>query len=290
MFILMGRYSLKIFSRNKLGLLVGPQSEGLFARVRHDDPNEPFRSVSLQMTNETRPHRPDYDGDGPRWPRTDDKVTVPLSTAWQEYMREIMGAFVYDEKFNIRQYGFMDTGDHKLQALSCGGNLVKVKNIIGNWAYIEHQWHEDGPNRKYTYLRYPWLNTMQVLVGMRVDKSFYYICDKRRGTLWFPIISHKGIPLAQPLEQLEFFPQLPLFTEWHGEAIVVTDYSFYGTDVYGLVNSRWRILEQMQISGHGSVLLDRVIHVNPKDWIGTAGVPNIGWRENDTRAGTGVLF
>jgi len=70
----------------------------------------------------------------------------------------------------------------------------------------------------------------------------------------------------------------------------VTDYSFYGTDVYGLVNSRWRILEQMQISGHGSVLLDRVIHVNPKDWIGTAGVPNIGWRENDTRTGTGVLF
>ena len=241
------------------------------------------------MTNETYPHRPDYDGTGPKVPRDDDKVTVPLNTTWQNYMRKIMGN-VYDKNFIVHEYGFMDTGAHKLQALSCGGNLVKVIDIRGNWAYIEHQWHEDGPNPEYTFLRYPWLNTMQVLSVTGKDQPLYYICDKLRGTLWFPILSQKGIPLAQPLSQLEFFPTLPLFTEWHGEAIVVTEYSFYGTDVYGLVDNQWRILEQMQISGHGSVLLDRVILINPNDWIGTAGVPNIGWRENDPRKGTGVLF
>ena len=270
--------------------MVGPQSEGLFARVRHETVYRAPPS-GIRMTNETYPFRPDWDADGPKNPRTDNKMTVPLNTAWQNYMREIMGE-VYDRRFTRKGYGFMDTGEHKLQALSCGGNLVKVIGVNGNWAYIAHQWHEDGPNPEYTFLRYPWLNTMQCLSGF--IKDLFYRCDGLRGTLWFPILSHSvagiKVPLTQPLSQLEFFPELPLFTEWHGEAIVVTEYSFYGTDVYGLVNNQWRVLEQMQISGRGSVLLDRVIHVNPNDWIGTAGVPNCGWREFDSRTGTGVLF
>ena len=287
------RCQLKIFSRDKQGQLIGPQTEGVFARVRHEYPSR-APSVGLKMTNETYPHRPDWDGDGPRNPRDDDKMTVLLNSAWINYMREIMGQYVYDREFNVHEYGFMDTGLHKLQALSCGGNLVKVTGLNGIWAYIAHQRFEDGPNREYTFLRYPWLNTMQVLSGVGQDKPIYYICDKGRGTVWFPIISKSvngvHVQLAQPREQLEYFPTLPFDTKWHGEPITVTKYSFYGTDVYGLVNGQWRILEQMNISGHGSVLLDRVIHVTPETWIQTPGVPNIGWREFDQRTGTGVLF
>ena len=243
--------------------------------------------TDLRMTNETYPFWPDY-GNGPRM---GDKVSVRLNTAWKNYMRKIMGD-VYDRRFTVSGYGFMDGNIeediHKLQAISCGGNLVKVTGLYGKYAYVAHQWFEDGPNPEYTFLRYPWLNTMQMLSGD--IRGIFYRNAPNTGTIWFPILSHRGIKLSILREQLEYFPALPFETEWHGEPITVTDYSFYGHDVYGLVNGQWRILEHMNISGHGSVLLDRVIHVTPSTWIQTPGVSNVGWREGDTRTGTGVLF
>lgn len=258
---------LKIFNLLNNGEVIGPKSAGKFARIRHEaEPRKP-------MTNETYPFWPVYDDK----PRSGDKVTVALSSAWINYLIAIMGEEMYGI-FSTPGYGFMDTGAGKLQAIGCGGNTVLVNKIAGNFAWIDYQRHEDGPQYRYSYLRYPWLNTMQVLSGSSANAPIFYINDKKRGTVWFPIVSKNNVDLAMPLSQLEFFPELPHVAVYYdGREIVIADYCFYGPNVWGLVDGNWLILEKMQVTGNGSALLDRIVYVEP--WIGTVGVPVSGWRK-----------
>lgn len=264
----------KSFDTLSEGLVVGPVFEGCPARIRHDISSR-TENIPLQMTNETFPLRPvNNDVVDSR-----SKITFKLSDrqAWVERFRKTMGDFVFGQ-FATPGYGWMDTNydtnEYKFNLIQCGGNLVNVATIFGGYAFVETQDFYRQPNYNLTYNQAPHLNIKQVLVGRSAKQKIFWITDKKRGDVTFPAVS--SLQAAIPVEQLEFFPKLPWVTWLSGEVLPVriTAFCFVGSNTYGQIEDKWRLIEEMQITGNGSYL-DRQVYV--ENWIDTCPPPVIGW-------------
>jgi len=256
------------------GLVVGSEFEGRPARIRHDAVSR-TEKIKLQMTNEILPYRPVQD----EKVNSHSKITFNLSdrSEWVERFREMMGEYMLG-KFAEPGYGWMDTNhdiyEYKFSLLQCGGNLVNVAAIKNGYAYVETQDFYRSPNRNLTYRFAPHMTIKQVLVGSSAKQDYFLITDKKRGDLTFPAVS--PIQAAIPVEQLEFFPELPWATNLIKDSapVVITAYWFVGSNTYGLIENKWHILDEMPITGNGSHL-DRKVYV--KNWIETCPPPVIGW-------------
>lgn len=258
------------------GFVVGLEFEGRPARVRHDKfSRTESENIKLQMTNEVFPCRPVQD----EKVNSHSKITFKLSERreWVDRFREMMGEYMLG-KFAEHGFGWMDTNhdiyEYKFSLLQCGGNLVNVVAIENGYAYVETQDFSQTPDRNLTYRQAPHLTIKQVLVGSSAKQKKYWITDKKRGDITFPSVS--PVQAAIQMEQLEFFPKLPWATRFIGEPIpvLITAYWFVGSNTYGLVENKWHLLEEMQITGNGSHL-DRKVYV--KNWIETCPPPVIGW-------------
>jgi hypothetical protein len=181
-------------------------------------------------------------------------------------------------KFSKHGFGWMDTNhdtyEYKFSLIQCGGNLVNVAAIEDGYAYVETQDFYRPPNIKLTYRNAPHLTIKQVLVGTSAKQKIFWITDKKRGDLTFPAVS--PVQAAIPIDQLEFFPELPWTTKINGESVkvTITAYWFVGSNTFGLIDSKWYLLEEMQITGNGSHL-DRQVYV--EKWMETCPPPVIGW-------------
>lgn len=256
------------------GFVVGPQFDGRPARIRHDETSR-TEDLPLKMTNETFPLRPVADG----FVDSRSKITFKLADRpnWVERFHKMMGDFVFGQ-FASPGYGWMDTNhdgfQYKFSLIQCGGNLVNVTSLENGYAFVQTQDFNRTPEPNLTYRNAPHLNIKQVLVGRSVQHKIYWITDKKRGDVIFPAVS--PVQAAIPIEQLEFFPKLPWVTWLDGEVIPVKifAYRFVGSNTFGLIRNRWRLLEEMQITGNGS-FLDRKVYV--EGWIETCPPPVIGW-------------
>lgn len=153
-------------------------------------------------------------------------------------------------------------------------NLVNITSVESEYAFVQTQDFYQTPDPNLTFRHAPHLNIKQVLVGRSVQHKLYWITDRKRGDVTFPAVS--PVKTAIPIEQLEFFPRLPWVTWLSGEVIPVkiSAYRFVGSNTFGLVKNRWRLLEEMQITGNGS-FTDRKVYV--ENWIETCPPPVIGW-------------
>lgn len=262
------------YSIRPKGFLVNTLFNGCPARIRHDETSR-TENLPLKMTNETFPLRPVANGVVD--PRS--KITFKLADrlVWVERFREMMGDFVFGQ-FATPGYGWMDTNhqefEYKFNLIQCGGNLVNVTSVENGYAFVQTQDFYQTPDPDLTYRNAPHLIIKQVLVGRSAKQKIYWITDKKRGDVTFPSVS--PVQAAIPVNQLEFFPKLPFVTWLAGDVIParITAYRFVGSDTFGLVKGRWRLLEEMQINGNGSHL-DRKVYVD--NWMETCPPPVIGW-------------
>jgi len=269
--------NVKEFNTISEGLVVDRKFEGRLARVRHDTVAR-TEGISLQMTNEVFPCRPVQDGKV----NPHSKIITKLANRaeWVDRFREMMGKFVLGQ-FATHGYGWMDTNhdiyEYKFGLIQCGGNLVNVTAVDSGYAYLQTQDFYQYPDRTLTYKHAPHLVIKQVLVGNSATQKIFWITDKKRGDVIFPAVS--PVQAALPVEQLEFFPELPWATWLDGKhlPVVIKAYRFLGSDTYGLIDNTWCLLEEMQITGNGSHL-DRRVYV--ENWIETCPPPVIGWTRN----------
>lgn len=259
------------------GLVVGLEFEGRPARIRHDAVSRTeIEKIKPQMTNEMFPYRSVRDDKV----QSHSKITFKLANrkGWVDRFREMMGEFLLG-KFATPAFGWMDTNydthEYKFSLIQCGGNLVNVAALDGRYAYVETQDFYRTPDRNMTYRHAPHLTIKQVLVGRSAKQKNFWCADKKRGDITFPAVS--PVQAAIPIEQLEFFPELPWATRLiSGEPlpVVITAYWFVGSNTYGLIDNMWQLLEEMPVTGNGSHL-DRQVYV--ENWIETCPPPVIGW-------------
>lgn len=256
------------------GWLVNQVFAGRPARIRHDvEPRTESEDSSLSMTNEMFPYRPVKDGEVD----SRSKITFKLARkqAWVDSFRESLGKKVFGQ-FATPGFGWMDTNhdteEYKFSLIQCGGNLVNVVAVEGEWALVETQAFERGPDPILTYKKAPHLNIKQVLVGSSAQQKIFWICDKKRGDVIFPAVS--PVQAAIPVNQLEFFPSLPFETRLSGKPVVIEAYRFTSSDTYAQVGGDWFLIEEMPVTGDGSHL-DR--KVNVEGWLKTCPPPIIGW-------------
>ena len=175
----------------------------------------------------------------------------------------------------FREPGFssMDTNDgtnETLTVLQFGGGLGRVKAIQGTHAILEHQDFYSTPDPTVNAWNHPDTVTTHGLVGHSADRD-YWKRHPLHGHLEHPFVSNRET--AVPLNALEFFPELPHLGTLHGQPVLIEAYGFTGPRVFGLIDSAWKLLEEMLIVHHlpgwpraGSEA-DRRIYVKP--WIGT---------------------
>ena len=266
--------NLNAYSSIVEGLVIASIFEGRPARVRHDIVSR-TEDLNLKMTNEMFPYRPEENGSVSKF----SKITFKLAKRpeWVDRFRCMLGEFVLD-LFSTPGYGWMDTNntplEYKFNLMQCGGNLVNVLEQDYEHAYVETQDFNRPPNPDLTYRNAPHLTIKQVLVGRSASQKIYWITDKKRGDVTLPAVS--PVRAAIPVEQLEFFPELPWMTKLVGKDIPVriSGYWFVGSNTYGLIDGNWLLLEEMQITGNGSHL-DRKVYI--ENWVETCPPPVIGW-------------
>lgn len=255
-------------------------------RYRHDKVSRTFiNKIGLRQTNETVVLRGFGDWGG--------KVITQLQLlwAWVDQFVAMIGWLVWG-LYVQPGAGFQDTnedptdpavGPFKQQSLSCGGNLF---NRIGNSTptpdgphipvQIQDFWA--GPDPTLTYEAAPHLVTKQMLVGHDWLKRTYWITHKKNGDIVWPFVCRKGLWVAE--KDIEYLPDLPFETTIDGYPLTIIAYCFQGSNTYGLATDGcWYVLEEMLVTGIGSVEFDR--RVNCTGWIETSAPTVIGWKRTE---------
>ena len=300
--------------------IIDETENGQWARIRHDgDGNGPAPRIEGSNNNEVNVHRTTT-ADGTkidRYTKISMKVgeepllrlfkllfgnilnlgVKSLRLDWEDYFKSFMTEWTW-QRFTAKGYWCYDTGYPTFNLLDAGGNDVHVLEITSdNWARIEHQDYNAGPNYALNPYEHRWLFTKQWMTGGTHEEP-HWVLDKGYvgglGDINVPKVSPVDVytstwrppddgPQPRPGQQgLEFWPDLPLKGELDGVPCTITKYGLYKTDTYGYVEGKgWYILEEMVVSGDpndyavGGTWKDRVVHFSP--WLKSHPPTYIGW-------------
>jgi len=296
------------------GTEYGPDTVGRFGRIWDDMyliGESRTKELYNQFDNMIQPGNELYYKDG-KYRCKGKPVVEVLGTEWETKMRELMGDTVF-ARFQRDGYGFMDHGDTRLYCLFLGCDVVRELDTLVSggqrFSLVQAQDYDNPVDQSLNPIKDPHLFHTQVLVSSTASRDYNILNDRGavggNGLVQFPVVVINRVPeyADVPLVGIEqykiaFFPRPPFTAKLYRDSLVVDNVWrtpganegvevtieklwLSGSDVYGLVDGLWYLLDQMLIRGsydtpalHGD-MDDRRVFIAP--WKLPPGAPNIGW-------------
>jgi len=256
------------------GLVVGPEYNGLLARIRV----KPTPQLVGWIVNAIEVPRPLLSDKDKVDPRSKVHFQYGNSPAWMAELERLNTPWIAGK---LTQPGVgcgFDLGFPAFDMLQWQGNLVRGVPVNAfkypGWMEVVHQDFNHAP-QGYDWWGHPELVCKQTESNGKGDKySNNLLTDQKMRDTYIPYTAPERMFVAtwnhDDQMGLEFFPNLPFETTLDGAPAVIDEYCFYGPHVLGRVraDNGWRYLDYMEPTGN-----DAGRRVLCTDWVGTPGPP-----------------